>query len=167
MVRRMARRIHRLENPTIAGYPAAIAHGRIRNEVPIAAFLDGQVAALPASMRAKTVSWSTRCRLERLRRGRMVAMSVGDQDMRDLLARETGEQRLDMVGEIGAGVDHCDLTMADDISPGTPEGEGAGIARYNAPDHRCDRLQPAVFEREFATKGDLDSHGRKTTRDFS
>ena len=70
-----------------------------------------------------------------------------------------GEQRLDMLGEVRARVDHRDLAVADDIGPGAAEGEGAGIARDDAADHRRDRLQPAIFERKFATERDLDSHG--------
>jgi hypothetical protein len=30
---------------------------------------------------------------------------------------------------------------------------------HQAPDHRRDRIQSAIFERKFATKGDLDCHG--------
>ena len=90
-------------------------------------------------------------------------MRVRDQDMRDLLAREAREQRLDMIGEVRPRVDHRDLAVADDIGPGAAEGKGAGIARHDAPDHRRDRLQPAIFERKFATKRDLDGHGNEAT----
>jgi len=53
--------------------------------------------------------------------------------------------------------------VAHDISPGAPEGEGAGIARHDAPDHRRNRLQPAIFERKFATERDLNGHGTEIT----
>src|SRR5271163_4435457 len=55
-------------------------------------------------------------------------------------------------------VDHRNLTVAHDISPGGPEGEAAGIARHDAPHYRRDRLQPAIFERKFAAERDLDGH---------
>ena len=130
----------------------------IGNEVPVAAFLDPGVAALPTGMRTETVGRRTGRRLQRLRRRRMVAMGVGDQDMGHPLAREAGEQCLDMLGEVGTGVDHRDLAAADDVGSGTPEGERARIARDDAADPRCDRLEPAVFERELAAKRDVDGH---------
>src|SRR5205085_8126430 len=93
----------------------------------------------------------------------MVAVGVGDQDMRDLLASEPGEQRFNMIGEVGPRVDHRDLAMADDIGPGASERERAWIARDDAADHRRDRLQTAILERKLATERDLDGHGREIT----
>ena len=60
-------------------------------------------------------------------------------------------------------VDHRNLAVAHDISPGAPEGEGARIARHDAPDHRRNRLQPAILERKFATERDLDGHDTEIT----
>ena len=88
-------------------------------------------------------------------------MGVGDQDVSDALAGETREQRLDMIGKVGAGVDHRNLAGADDIRSGSPEREGAGVACHDAANLRCNRLEPAVFEREFAAEGDVDGHGAK------
>ena len=45
-----------------------------------------------------------------------------------------------MLGEVGAGVDHCNLAIADHVGAGTSEREGAGVARHDAADPRCDRL---------------------------
>ncbi len=70
-----------------------------------------------------------------------------------------------MLGEVWAGVDYRNLAAADHVGAGTSECEGARVARHDATDPRCDRLQPAVFERELATKRDVDSHGGETTRD--
>ena len=64
-----------------------------------------------------------------------------------------------MIGEVRPRVNHRNLAVAHDIGPGAPEREGTGIARHNAPDHRRNRLQPAIFERKFAAKGNLDCHG--------
>src|SRR5215469_1121683 len=94
----------------------------------------------------------------------MVAVRMGDKNMRDLFAREAGEQSVDMVGEIGTRVDHRDLALPDNVCAGAPKGKGAGIARDDAADHRRDRLQPAVFEQKLATKRDLDSHEGEFTR---
>src|SRR5262245_13747607 len=84
--------------------------------------------------------------------------------MGDLFTRKPSEQRLDMFVKIGAGVDHSDLAKSDDIRPGAPEGEGAGVAGNDAADHWRDRLEPTVFERKIAAEGDLDSHIREITR---
>src|SRR5215472_19162474 len=91
----------------------------------------------------------------------MVAVRLGDKNMRDLFAREAGEQSVDMVGEIGTRVDHRDLALPDNVCAGAPKGKGTGIARDDAADHRRDWLQPAVFEQKLAAEGDLDSHGRR------
>ena len=91
-------------------------------------------------------------------------MGVGDQDMGDALARETGEQRLDMPGEVGAGIDHRNFVITDDVCSRAPEGEGAGIARDDPAQPGCHRLEPAVFERELAAEGNLDCHEAEITR---
>jgi hypothetical protein len=72
-----------------------------------------------------------------------------------------------MLGEVWTRVDYGNLAMAYYISPGASEGEGAGIARDDAADHRCDRLEPPVFERKFATEGDLDGHAGEITGNFA
>ena len=63
-------------------------------------------------------------------------MGVGDEDMRDGLARECLLQRSDMLGQIGTGVDHRDLAVPDDIGAGALEGEGARITCQHAADQR-------------------------------
>jgi hypothetical protein len=95
----------------------------------------------------------------------VVAVGVGDQDVGHPLARQTGEQGLDVLGEIGAGIDHRDLAATDDVGSGAPECEGAGVAGDDAADPRRHRLEPAVFERELAAKRNVDSHDTKTTLD--
>src|SRR5437660_2043437 len=80
--------------------------------------------------------------------------------MGDPLLGEARRERRDMLFELGAGVDHRDLALPDDIGAGALEGERAGIARDNAADARRDPFEPAVFEGDLATIGNLDSHGR-------
>src|SRR5260370_1840003 len=132
MVRGVARRVHRLENPTLASDPIAVPDRPVGDEIPVAAFLDRRVAALAAGMPAEPVGRSAGCRLQRSRRRRVVAVRVSDQYMRDLLSRQPGEQRLDMLGEVRTRVDSCNLAMTYDIGPGAAERQGAGIARYDA-----------------------------------
>jgi hypothetical protein len=174
VVRGVTRSVDRLETPTIAGDPVPVLQGYIGHEVPIATLLDGGIAPLAPTGQARglkahgvgaePVGRGAGRRLQRLRRRRVVTMGVRDQDVGHPLARETGEERLDMLGKIRTGVDHRDLANTDDVGSGSPEGEGARIARNDPADHRCDWLEPAVFERKLAAEGDLDSHDRETTR---
>ena len=59
----------------------------------------------------------------------MIAVGVGDEDMADPLARNGAAQGVQMLRQIGAGIDHRDVAVTDDINPGALEGERAGIAR--------------------------------------
>ena len=78
----------------------------------------------------------------------MVEMGMGDEDMADGLAREAGQQSRHMFRQIGAGIDHRHLAMADDIGARAEEGEGARVMRHDPPDQGRDGLQPAVIGRE-------------------
>src|SRR5207244_3838741 len=85
----------------------AVAKRRVGDKIPISAFLDHLLASPATGMRAEAVGWGTGRRLQRPRRRRVIAMRMGDQDVRDLLVRETGEQRFDMLGEAGAAGDEA------------------------------------------------------------
>src|ERR1700732_1043594 len=87
-------------------------------------------------------------------------MGVGDEDMADPLLGEARQQRRDMLLEFGGGGEHRPPARADDIGAGAFEGERTGIAGDNAADARRDPFEPAVFEGDLATIGNLDSHGR-------
>src|SRR6185312_16932530 len=56
--------------------------------------------------------------LDRRRGRRMIEMRVRDQDVRDGLAAERGEQRVDMRRDVGPGIDEGDLAVPDDIGAG-------------------------------------------------
>jgi hypothetical protein len=66
----------------------------------------------------------------------MVAMGVGDDDMRHPLPLHSVEDRLDVGRVVRTGVDHRHLAHADDVRAGAMKGEGAGIARDHAADQR-------------------------------
>src|SRR5271163_949970 len=136
-------------------------HGHIGREVPIAAFLYRGVAAPTSGVGAKAIGRGPGYRLQRRCRRRMVAMSVGDQDMGHLLAGKSSQQCRDVVFEIRAGIDNRDFAVADNIGPGAAEGERARITRDDAANARRHPLEPAVFERKFAAERDLDSHARR------
>jgi len=86
-------------------------------------------------------------------------MRMGDEDMGDLLVGEARYQRRDVLLQLGAGIDHRDLALADDIGTGALEGERPGVARDDPADPRRDGFEPAVFEGDLAAIGNLDSHG--------
>ena len=165
MVRGVAGSVNGLEAPALTGDGLAIVHCHIRDEVPVPAFFDPGLTALPSGMRAITVCGGAGCRLKCCGRRRMVTMGVGDQDVGHSLARETGEQGLDMLREVGTGVDYRNLAVADDVGAGTSEREGAGVACDDAADPRCDWLEPAVLERKLTAEGYVDGHDSETTRD--
>src|SRR5262249_54390774 len=154
-----------LKAPAFADDGIAVTHRHIRNKIPVPALFDPGLAALSTGMRAETPGRRPGRRLQRRRRRRVVTVGVGDQDVGNPLGRETGEQGIDVFGEGGAGGDYGDLAAADHISAGPLEREGAGVARDDAADLRCHRLEPAVFEGELTAKWYVDGHGRETTRD--
>src|SRR5215469_3026308 len=70
-------------------------------------------------------------RLDNGRRGRMVAMSVGDEDMSDGFAAHGFKQCRDMEAVVGAGIDDRYLIATDDVADRTFESERAGIVGRN------------------------------------
>src|SRR5579875_3247824 len=94
------------------------------------------------------------------RRRRMIAMGVGDEDVRDALVAEPGEQSLDMLGKIGAGIDHGDRAFADDIGAGALERERARVPRNDAAQPGRDALEPAVGDGKIAMQRKIGGHVR-------
>ena len=62
----------------------------------------------------------------------MVLVGVGDEDVADPLAVGGGEDGVQMMVLVGAGVDDRDRTFADDIGAGAEKGEGTGVFRQHA-----------------------------------
>jgi hypothetical protein len=63
----------------------------------------------------------------------MVAMGVGDQNMRHGFTAHRVEQRRDVPRVRGPGIDDRDPAATDDIAQRSPEGEGTGIVGEDAP----------------------------------
>ena len=82
-------------------------------------------------------------RLDRRHRRRMIAMGVGDENMRHGLAAHGVEQRGDMRGIVGAGIDDGDLAAADDVADRALEGERPRIVGHH-PAHAGHRLVDRV-----------------------
>src|SRR5262249_30758834 len=123
-----------------------------------AAFLAARLAAPAAGVWAETVGRRAGRFLQRPGRWRMVAVGVGDKDVRHLLIGEARKQRRNMVIEIGAGIDHRDFALANDIGAGALIGEGAGIAGDDAAHPWGHCFYSAVFEGDIATIGNLNGH---------
>ena len=88
----------------------------------------------------------------------MVAVGVRDDDMRDGLAAHGVEQRLDMVGQVRAGIDDRDLPAADDVAAGAGEGVGAGIVGDDPAHERAHRDAGAGADREIEVEGEVGGH---------
>src|SRR5215471_19355586 len=84
----------------------------------------------------------------------MIAMSVGDEDVRDRFAPKRTAQRLNMHGIVGSGIDHGDAAATDDEHARALESEGARVLREQAPDIRRDLDQLLVWHVEIALERD-------------
>ena len=85
----------------------------------------------------------------------MVAMGVGDQDMRHGLAAHGIEQGCGMFLAVGTGIDDRDLAVAYDVAHRAGEGERARIVGENAPHAGNDLLGHAGLQRKIAVEGDV------------
>src|SRR5258708_10730853 len=86
---------------------------------------------------------------------RVVAVGMGDQDMRHGLAPHRIEQRRRMGFVVGAGIDDRDLAAADDITHRAGEGERARIIAEDPPHARTDFFGHAGFSGEIAVERDV------------
>ena len=87
---------------------------------------------------------------------RVVAMGVGDQDVRHGLAAHGIQQRLRRARlVVGAGIDDRDLAPAYDVADRAGEGEGARIVAQNAPHAGTGFLDHAGLQRKVAVERDV------------
>ena len=97
-------------------------------------------------------------RLDGSRGGRMVAMGVGDEDVRHGLAAHRIEQRRDMGFVVRAGIDDRHLAAADDVAHRPLEGERARVVAQQAAHARRDLLDPAGRQVEALVESDVVAH---------
>jgi two-component system osmolarity sensor histidine kinase EnvZ len=90
---------------------------------------------------------------QRAGEGGVIDMAVGDEDMGDGPAANRRKKRLKMCGACGAGVDHRNGPVAQEIAVGAPEGHGRGVRGQNPGNTVAKVLQNSGF-RAFAV-----SHG--------
>ena len=79
---------------------------------------------------------------------------LSDEDVADPLAGGGRQDRLEMVVHVGAGVDHRDLAVADDVGAGAHEGERAGVVGHDTTDQRRQTIAGAVVEGDVPNEGD-------------
>ena len=89
----------------------------------------------------------------------MVAMRVGDEDVRDRLVADRIEDRLRVRLVVGAGVDDRDLSASDDVGDGAGEGERAGIVGDDPADAWRNLFDLIGWKVEALVEGDVVAHG--------
>src|SRR5690349_1884703 len=88
----------------------------------------------------------------------MIAVSMGDENMRHRLATHGVEQRTDMRRVIGARIDDCDFAAPENIAHGPFEGERTRIVGHDAP-HALHRLVNRIRRKfEVFVEGDVVVH---------
>jgi hypothetical protein len=88
----------------------------------------------------------------------MIAMGVGDENMRHRFAAHGVEQRLDVGVIRRAGIDDGDLSAPDDVAHGTLERERAGIIRQQPAHARDDVLDHTGSKVESFVEADVVLH---------
>jgi hypothetical protein len=92
------------------------------------------------TVRSLGVNRRAGCSLDFPRRGRMVAVGVGDENGGDSVAAHGVEQRCDVRIVVGAGIEDRDFAAADNVADRTFVGERPGIVgddRSHSGRHRC------------------------------
>ncbi len=157
MVGEMPRRMDDIDGPAIAEDDIVILQRDIGHEIHIAAFLHA-AARLAAAMGAEAVCFCAGQLLQRLGRGGVIAMGMGDQDVGHHLALQRRHQRSDMRPVKRARVDDRDFPLADDIGAGAVKGEGARVLGDHPADHRAQLLRHAIFKFQVSFKRDFYCH---------
>ena len=89
----------------------------------------------------------------------MIAVGMGDENMRHRLAAHGVEQRTDMRGIVGTGIDDRDVAAAEDVADGSLERERTRVIGHD-PSHARHRLVDRVRrEIEFLVEGNVVVHG--------
>ncbi len=86
---------------------------------------------------------------------RVVAVGMGDQNMRHGLATHGIEQRLGVRLIVGTGIDDRDLALAHDVADRAGEGERARIVAQDAPHAGAGFVDDARLKREIAVERDV------------
>ena len=154
---------HRFDGPALAAHHLTVLERDIGAEVAVGAGVERIMLAdmqrPRGAMRAFGIDGSAGRRLDRRHRRRMIAMGVGNENMRHRLVAHGRKQRGDMGGIARSGIDNCDAALADDIAERALEGERPRIVRHDAAyaGHRF--IDGVGRELEIFIEGDVVGHG--------
>src|SRR3954453_1695338 len=147
MVRGMTGRGACFKTPTIAGPHVPISKLEIGIEFAVTASIKAwrfvEVELARGAMRPLTEGWRTRCGLDARCCGRVVAVSMSDQDVRDRLVPNRIEKRIDMRVVKRPWVDDGNTVAADNIADRSLEGERSWIVAKQPAHARIDFLDLA------------------------
>ena len=158
----VSRRGQRLERPAVAAHHFAIGERHVGAKIHVggsvepARLADMQRASEP--VRALGENFCAGRGLDLGHRRRMVAMGVGDEDVRHRLAAHRVEQRRDMGVVVGAGIEDRHLAAADDVADRALEGERARIVGRHRTHQRRHLFRPVGLEIERLVERDVVGH---------
>ena len=159
MIGGMARRRHRFQRPAGTFDGVAVFHFDVRPEVAVGAGFRIVLFALEArprgTVRAFGINRGAGGGLDPRGVRRMVAVGMGDQDMRHGLATHRTQQRRGMSLVIGTGIDDGDVALAHDVTHRAGEGERTRIVAEHPPHARADFLDHTGFQGEVAVERDV------------
>ena len=162
MVGRVPRRVDRIESPTCPLDHIAAAQRLIWREGAVDEIVAYGVCFGEATGRlGGTIAQDARAGFlfQRFDQVRMVAVSVGEENMGDSLAFERVQQGVEMGRIVGAGIDDRDLAPAYHIGIGAHEGERTRIVGHQTADSGSDLAQHAVLEVHGAVEGKIGRGG--------
>src|SRR5262249_37425478 len=131
------RRRNRFKRPAVAGNYIAVGEAMVRNKVGVTASVesfglaDEQRSRRP--MRTLAVGGGAGCGLDGRGAGGMIAMGVGDNDMRHRLAVYSLEQRRSVLLVDRSGIDDRDVAATDDIAERPLKRERSRIIGQDTP----------------------------------
>ena len=152
------------KSPTVAAYHFAVGERHVRTEIHVGGGIepsrlaDMQRAGQP--VRPLRENFGAGRRLDLGHRRRMVAMSVGDEDVRHRLAAHRVEQRRDMGIVVGAGIEDRHLAATDDVADRALERERAGIVGRHRTYERRHLFCLVGLEIERLVERDVVGHAR-------
>ena len=155
----MARRRHRLQRPAVAGDGLAVLHLHVGTKIAVGAGLGRYFLALVirprGAMRALGIDRGAGGRLDPRGVRRMVAVGMGDENMRDGLAAHGVEQRGCVGLVIGTGIDDRDIASADDVAHRAGEGERRRVVAEHAANAGAHLVDDAGFQGKIAVERDV------------
>src|SRR2546423_4046681 len=117
-----------------------------------------QVEVACGAMRALTEGWRARRGFDALRGGRVVAMSMRDQDMRDRLVPNRIDERLDMRFVKRPGINDGNAIAADNVADRSLERERSWIVAQQPAHPRIDFLNLSRSKVEELVEWDIVPH---------